>query len=107
MTIRTPRPAADQARDLVADPHLAGDLPPAVLADAWATLMQARGRAVRVDRLGPPRHLIDRNGDCEALSDLMAGRAMRIRAAIARRGNPRPAPLILRDAVRPELLPGA
>lgn len=107
MTTRTPRPAHVVAREIVTDPDRFADQP-AILGLAWAALMAARGRRVDLDRLGQPGHLVDRTGACEGLSDIMAGRAMRIRAAIAARGGAtRPAPLILRDAVPPLTLPGA
>lgn len=109
MTVRTPRPAPAVARDIVTDPAFADQ--PAILADAWASLMAARGCRVDLARLDRPGHLIDRHGDCDSLSDLMAHRATRIRARIRARidqiGDTRPAPLILRDAVPPRFLPGA
>ena len=45
------------ARQVLANPAAFHDKP-AVLASAWATLMEARGNRVHLERLGPPAHRV-------------------------------------------------
>ena len=45
------------ARQVLANPAAFHDKP-AVLASAWATLMEARGNRVHLERLGPPAHQV-------------------------------------------------
>lgn len=88
----------DLAREIVTDPARYVDWPSALPA-AWATLMEARGRRVALDRIATPAHLIDRHGATAGLDDIHAHRAARIRnriqAHMARIGTTGPAPLIL------------
>lgn len=103
MTVTTPRPAHVTAREIVTDPAFADQ--PAILATAWAALMEARGCRVDLDRIARPDHLIDRTGACADVDAFTAGRARRIRDRIrahaAAIGITRPPPLILRDAIAP------
>ena len=48
---------AEIARDVIRNPA-AFHGQPAVLASAWATLMEARGNRVNLDHIGPPAHRV-------------------------------------------------
>ena len=81
-------PDLDTARDILANPARYCTLP-TVYGTAWAILMEARGKTVNLDRLGPSRHWIDGPADAD-LRNRIRNHAIRQGYALPR--SPRPLP---------------
>ncbi len=71
---------------VIANPDLG--FHPATTQNAWIMLKEARGQTVDLDRIGDPRHMIEREGTMSLTARILA-RASAI-------GRTRPDPLILR-----------